>query len=111
MQASADQGLSEALEQMGRYYHVGKFVQIDINQAIIFLKEAAALNNLKAQLRLADIYLAGKGSPLDFPQLYVQLHQSVTDDKKVHKNITAKLTQLAERMPERVVNAAKSGKY
>jgi len=111
MQASADQGLSEALEQMGRYYHVGKFVQIDINQAIIFLKEAAALNNLKAQLRLADIYLAGKGSPLDFPQLYVQLHQSVTDDKKVHKNIATQLASLAEKMPERVVNAAKKGKY
>lgn len=111
MQASADQGLSEALEQMGRYYHIGKFVQIDINQAIIFLKEAAALNNLKAQLRLADIYLAGKGSPLDFPQLYVQLHQSVTDDKKVHKNIATQLASLAEKMPERVVNAAKKGKY
>jgi TPR repeat protein len=111
MQASADQGLSEALEQLGRYYHVGKFVQTDINQAIIFLKESAALNNLKAQLRLANIYLSGDGSPLDFPQLYVQLHQSVTDDKKVPKNITSTLTKLAKKMPERVVNAAKSGKY
>ncbi len=111
MQASADQGLSEALEQMGRYYHIGKFVQIDVNQAIIFLKESAALNNLKAQLRLADIYLAGDGSPLDFPQLYVQLHQSVTDDKKQHKNIAMRLAKLADKMPERVVNAAKKGKY
>ena len=111
MQASADQGLSEALEQLGRYYHVGKFVQADINQAILFLKESAALNNLKAQLRLANIYLSGDGSPLDFPQLYVQLHQSVTDDKKNHKVITSKLSKLAEKMPERVVNAAKSGKY
>lgn len=111
MQASADQGLSEALEQMGRYYHIGKFVQVDINQAIIFLKESAALNNLKAQLRLADLYLAGHGSPLDFPQLYAQLHHSVTDDKKVHKNITRHLTKLAKKMPERVVNAAKKGHY
>ncbi|WP_143764337.1 tetratricopeptide repeat protein [Cognaticolwellia mytili] len=111
MQASADQGLSEALEQMGRYYHVGKFVQVDVRQAITFLKESAALKNLKAQLRLADIYLAGEGSPLDYPQLYVQLHQSVTDDKKVHRNIAANLVKLAEKMPERVVNAAKKGKY
>lgn len=111
MHASADQGLSEALEQMGRYYHIGKFVQVDINQAIIFLKESAALNNLKAQLRLADLYLAGHGSPLDFPQLYAQLHHSVTDDKKVHKNITRHLTKLAKKMPERVVNAAKKGHY
>lgn len=111
MQASADQGLSEALEQMGRYYHVGKFMQADIRQAIIFLKESSSLKNLKAQLRLADIYLAGHGSPLDFPQLYVQLHQSVTDDKKMHKNIAMHLTKLAEKMPERVVNAAKKGRY
>ena len=111
MQASANQGLSEALEQMGRYYHVGKFVQIDISQAIIFLKESAALKNLNAQLRLANLYLAGHGSPLDFPELYAQLHQSVSDDKKVHDNIAKKLAMLAEKMPERVVNAAKSGKY
>jgi TPR repeat protein len=111
MQASADQGLSAALEQMGRYYHIGKFVQADVNQAIIFLKESAELKNLKAQLRLADLYLAGQGSPLDFPQLYVQLHQSVTDDKKEHKKIAMNLELLAEKMPERVVNAAKKGKY
>jgi TPR repeat protein len=111
MQAAADQGLSEALEQMGRYYNVGKFVQIDVNQAIIFLKEAAALNNLKAQLRLADLYQEGFGSALDFPELYYQLHQSVTDDKKTHKNIKNHLAMLATKMPERVVNAAKKGKY
>jgi TPR repeat protein len=111
MQASADQGLSEALEQMGRYYHVGKFVKVDINQAIIFLKESAALNNLRAQLRLADLYLDGHGSPLDFPQLYTQLHQSVTHDKKKRKIIAQHLAKLAQKMPERVVNAAISGKY
>jgi len=111
MQAAADQGLPEALEQMGRYYHLGKFVQVDINQAITFLKESAALNNIKAQLRLANIYLAGHGSPLDFPQLYTQLHQSVTDDKKTHNVIAQHLAKLTEKMPERVVNAAKNGKY
>jgi hypothetical protein len=35
----------------------------------------------------------------------------VTDDKKVHKNIAMHLAKLAEKMPERVVNAAKKGKY
>ena len=111
MQAAADQGLSEALEQMGRYYHIGKFVQVDIQQAIIFLKESAALKNLKAQLRLANIYLAGHGSPLDFPELYAQLHQSVTDDKKEHQLIASHLSKLENKLPTRVVNAAKSGKY
>jgi sodium-type polar flagellar protein MotX len=111
MRESADQGLPEALEQLGRYYHVGKFMQPDIRQAIIFLKAAAILDNLKAQIRLAEIYNAGEGSPLDFPELYAQLHHSVTDDKKTHKKIKRLLAGLAEKMPERVVNAAKEGKY
>ncbi len=111
MQLAADQGLSEGLEQMGRYYHIGKFMQVDIDQAIIYLKTAASLNNLKAQMRLADIYQQGYGSPLDFPALYSQLHHAITDDKKTHKKITQLLVHLAEKMPENVVNQAKRTIY
>lgn len=111
MKQAAEQGLPESLEQLGRYYHQGKFIQADTRQAIIFLKQAATLNNLKAQIRLAEIYNMGAGSPLDFPELYAQLHQSVTDDKKIHKQITDLLSNLAEKMPERVVTAAKNGLY
>ncbi len=111
MRAAADQGLPEALEQLGRYYHVGKFMQPDIRQAIIFLKEAASLDNLKAQIRLAELYNSGEGSPLDYPELYAQLHHSITDDKSMHKKITQLLSDLATKMPERVVDAAKKGKY
>ena len=46
MALSADQGLSEGLEQMGRYYHIGKFMQVDVTKAIVYLKAAAAMNNL-----------------------------------------------------------------
>ncbi|MDO6426275.1 tetratricopeptide repeat protein [Thalassotalea sp. 1_MG-2023] len=111
MREAADQGLPEALEQLGRYYHVGKFMQVDMRQAIIFLKEAASLQNLNAQIRLAEIYNAGNGSPLDFPELYAQLHHSVTDDKKTHKKISILLSDLANKMPTRVVDMAKQGKY
>jgi TPR repeat protein len=111
MKNAADQALPEALEQLGRYYHIGKFMQVDVGKAIFFLKEASAVNNLKAQIRLADIYAKGFGSPLDYPELYAQLHQSVTDDKKMHKKIAQLLMGLADKMPENVVNAAKKGKY
>lgn len=111
MQQSADQGLPEALEQIGRYYHIGKFMQADLRKAILYLKEAAILNNLKAQIRLAEIYNNGEGSPLDYPELYSLLHHSLTDDKKTHQKITMLLTKLAEKLPERVVEAAKKGKY
>ena len=111
MKNAADQALPEALEQLGRYYHKGKFMQADVEKAIFFLKEASAVNNLKAQIRLADIYEQGYGSPLDYPELYAQLHNSITDDKKVHKKITRLLTDLADKMPDSIVNAAKQGKF
>ncbi|MCJ8318963.1 MAG: sel1 repeat family protein [Colwellia sp.] len=111
MQLAADQGLPEGLEQLGRYYHIGKFMQVDINQAIIFLKAAASTDNLAAQMRLASIYQQGQGSPLDYPMLYSQLHHSITDDKVTHKKIAELLIALEEKMPERVVNNAKKGHY
>ncbi|RHW76927.1 tetratricopeptide repeat protein [Colwellia sp. RSH04] len=111
MKLAADQGLAEGLEQMGRYYHIGKFMQIDIDKAIVYLKTAASLNNLAAQMRLAKIYQKGYGSPLDYPALYSQLHHAVTDDKKLHKEISLLLKELATKMPEKVVIAAKRTDY
>jgi hypothetical protein len=107
MKQSANQGLPEGLEQLGRYYHVGKFMQVDTNRAIVYLREAAALGNLNAQLRLGDIFLDGHGSPLDYPELYRQLHHSLTDDKQTHRRIKSILTGLEQLMPERVVKQAK----
>lgn len=111
MRLAADQGLIEGLEQMGRYYHIGKFVQVDIAQAIVFLKAAAAMNNLAAQMRLATIYHQGYGSPLDYPELYSQLHHAITDDKATHKKIMQLKNQLATKMPDHVVNMAKKSDY
>lgn len=111
MQLAAAQGLVEALEQMGRYYHLGKFMQVDITQAIVYLKSAAAMNNLAAQMRLADIYQQGYGSPLDYPALYSQLHHAITDDKATHKKISQLKAQLAMKMPAQVIEAAKKTDY
>lgn len=111
MRLAADQGLPEGLEQLGRYYHIGKFMQVDIDQAIIFLKAAAQVNNLKAQMRLASLYKQGYGSPLDYPMLYSQLHHAITDDKSTHKKIAQLLNELAEKMPENVIVAAKRERY
>lgn len=111
MNLAADQGLSEGLEQIGRYHHLGKFMQVDMDKAIVYLKTASSLNNLKAQMRLADIYQQGYGSPLDYPALYSQLHHSLTDDKSTHKKISQLLAQLADKMPEQVIKQAKRGSY
>jgi len=111
MRLAANQGLVEGLEQLGRYYHVGKFMQVDIEKSIIFLKAAASMNNLAAQIRLATIYQQGYGSPLDYPELYSQLHHAITDDKVTHKKINKLKYQLALKMPAHVIAAAKKSEY
>ncbi|WP_057832789.1 tetratricopeptide repeat protein [Colwellia sp. TT2012] len=111
MHLAADQGLAEGLEQLGRYYHIGKFMQVDIERAIVYLKTAASLNNLAAQMRLAGLYQQDFGSPLDYPALYSQLHHSLTDDKATHKKISELLAVLASKMPDKVVEQAKNTSY
>lgn len=108
MEKAAKQGLIAALEQLGRYYHKGTLVQKDIDKAILYLREAASLGNVPAQLRVADILIAGKGSPYDFKSVYRWLHESVTADKRTHQAIAQRMEQLAELMPPSVVEEAKS---
>ncbi|OCW98624.1 tetratricopeptide repeat protein [Alishewanella sp. HH-ZS] len=103
MLQSASQGFPEGLEQIGRYYHIGRFVQPDTNKAIIYLREAAAMGNLPARLRLAEILVAGQGSPADFEQTYRWLHHSISADEATHAKINRLKKQLAEKMPARVV--------
>jgi hypothetical protein len=103
MLQAASQGLPEGLEQIGRYYHIGRFVQQDLAKAIIYLREAAAMGNLKAQLRLAEILVVGQGSPNDFEQAYRWLHHSITADQATHAKINRLKKQLADKMPARVV--------
>ncbi|HEY9044012.1 MAG TPA: tetratricopeptide repeat protein [Rheinheimera sp.] len=107
MLQAAGQGLPEGLEQVGRYYHIGRFVQPDIDKAIVYLREASALGNLNAQLRLGRILADGNGSPVDFEQTYRWLHHAVTADSAKHKQIQQVLSALAKKMPARVVASAK----
>ena len=107
MLQAAAQGLPEGLEQVGRYYHIGRFVQQDIDKAIVYLREASALGNLNAQLRYGDILARGYGSPVDFEQSYRWLHHAVTADAVKHKKIQQVLAALATKMPAKVVANAK----
>ncbi|GHG65742.1 sodium-type flagellar protein MotX [Alishewanella longhuensis] len=103
MLQAAEQGLPEGLEQVGRYYHIGRFVQKDINKAIVYLREASAVGNLNAKIRFAEILLAGQGSPTDFEQSYRWLHHAITADPAIHAKLNALKQQLAKKMPARVV--------
>lgn len=107
MHAAAVQGLPEALEQIGRYYQQGKFVQKDLTKAQHYLFEAGSMGNLNAQIRLAELLLGGSGSPVDYETVYRWLHHSVTADKNMHQRIQKALHGLAGKMPGAVLARAK----
>ncbi len=107
MRQAAEQGLPEALEQLGRYYHVGQLVQQDYDKAIIYLREAAALGNLNAQMRFVELLNQGYGSPRDFEDAYHWLFNAVTADKQTHRRITTLLSALGKKMPPSVIAKAR----
>ena len=107
MRAAADQGLPAALEQLGRYHSKGILVQQDKARAVLYLREASALGNLKAQLQLAELFLGGFGSPHDYEDTYHWLYNAITDDKKLHQRIADNLAGLEKLMHPRAVRAAK----
>ncbi len=107
MRKAAEQGLAPALEQLGRYYDLGKLVQMDKRMAITYLREASVLGNLKAQLRLVDLFNKGYGSPRDYEDAYRWLFHAAVADKKLHKRIETALALLAQKMPDSVVKRAR----
>ena len=107
MQLAAEQGLPEGLEQLGRYYHIGKFVQKNEEKAIVYLREAASLGNLKAQIRLVEIFVSGAGNPIDYEAAYRWLFHSTIADQKQHNYVSKLLAQLGEKMPPKVLRRAR----
>ncbi|WP_442863968.1 tetratricopeptide repeat protein [Alteromonas sp. ASW11-130] len=107
MSLAAQQGLPEALEQLGRYYAKGILVQEDKTRAVVFLREASALGNLKAQIQLVELFIDGHGSPYDYEDAYRWLYNAVTDDKKVHARIASYLQALEKLMHPKAVRAAR----
>ena len=107
MEDAANQGFPAALEQLGRYYAKGILVQQDKERAIVYLREAAALHNLKAQIQLVELFLAGYGSPYDYEDAYRWLYHSVTDNKEQHKKIANYLAKLEKLMHPKAVREAK----
>ena len=104
---SAKQGLVAAIEQLGRYYHIGRFVQKDLDKAHTLIYRAAELGNLNAQLRLVQMYLDGYGSPYDYENGYRWLFSAIIVDKKQHKKAEMLLADLAKLMHPKAVKRAR----
>jgi len=108
MRAAARQGQPRALEQLGRYYVQGKFVQQDIERALPLFEQSAKLGFLPAKIQWAELLVRGYGSPYDYQTAYSYLYGTVTDDAETHQTLTLLLARLENVMPERVVIAAKN---
>ncbi|WP_395345719.1 tetratricopeptide repeat protein [Ningiella sp. W23] len=104
---AADHGLPAALEQLGRYHAKGTLVQEDKQRAVVYLREASALGNLKAQLQLAELFIDGHGSPYDFEDLYHWLYNAVTNDSDMHQRIAIYMRELEYLMHPKAVRSAK----
>ncbi|CAH0534607.1 hypothetical protein VST7929_02552 [Vibrio stylophorae] len=107
IELAAQQGLPDALEQLGRYYAHGTLVQKDRERAIPYLREAASLGSVKARILLAQLLLDDVGSPLDYEDAYRWLYHTVTDDRKTHRQIAMLRNGLERRMPANIVARAK----
>ena len=107
IRAAAQQGQPRALEQLGRYYVKGQFVQQDIARGLPLLQQSAQLGFLPATLQWAQLLVQGYGSPYDYQAAYTSLYASVTGDDKTHSQVRRLLAQLAQLMPSHVVEAAK----
>lgn len=108
---SSSQGLVEAIEQLGRYYFIGRFVQKDLERAYQLTYRAAELGNINAQLRLVQMHLDGLGSPYEFENSYRLLHHSIIADEAKHKEAADLLAQLSVMMSPKSVKKAKKSDY
>jgi len=109
IEQSAKQGLLAAIEQLGRYYEKGILVQPNKTRAVVYYREAALQGLLKAQLSYIRLLLQGYGSPVDFEDAYRVLFIQIIADKKIKAQAASLLSQLANKMPERIVTRAQKG--
>lgn len=106
---AAKQGLSAAIEQLGRYYNNGTLVIKDKEKATKYFREAALQGNLPAKISYIKLLDQGYGSPLDYEDAYRALNSSIIVNPKTKKEAERLLAKLATKMPGyAIINARKN---
>ncbi|WP_152032925.1 tetratricopeptide repeat protein [Gallaecimonas mangrovi] len=103
MEKAADQGLPEALEQLGRYYATGKWVQVDMDRAMRFLRMAVREHNLRAVLRFADLSMKGYGTPEDKELALRELKNAIITDHHQWRQARNLVARLERQVPPTVL--------
>lgn len=102
LRQAAEQGLPDALEQLGRYYLEGRFVVSDQAHGLRLTRTAASLGHHRALLTLARYYADGEGSPLDYPEVYRWLHRAVFETEAERREAETLKNRLAQQLPPSV---------
>lgn len=103
IERAANQGLPEAMEQLGRYYATGKWVQTDMHRAMTLLRMATRSHNLKATLRFADLASKGYGIPEDKELALTELKNAIIPDKGKWQQAHQMVARLEKQLPPSVV--------
>ena len=104
---AAKQGLSAAIEQLGRYYNNGTLVIKDKEKATKYFREAALQGNLPAKISYIKLLDQGYGSPLDYEDAYRALNSSIIVNPKTKKEAERLLAKLATKMPGYAITNAR----
>lgn len=107
VQSAAAQGLPEANEQIGRYYAIGRFVQQDLKRAMPYLRQAAGMDNVRAQMRYVQLLIDGHGTVHDYQSAYHWLYNSLIADEETHREAARLLAELEPMMSLAMVEQAR----
>lgn len=100
MKARADEGVIDAMVQLGMSYLYGYGVDVDYVQAFIYLQDAAIKNDGQAQLHLGKMYENGwgiKADPWTAYSLYRRSYKRKTEGAR--KALSHCVDKLADGVP------------
>lgn len=100
MKAKADEGIIDAMVQLGMSYLYGYGVDVDYVQAFIYLQDAAIRNDGEAQLHLGKMYENGWGikrDPWTAYSLYRRSYKMKTEGSR--KALGNCVDKLADEIP------------
>lgn len=111
LKQAAEQGSSEAMVKVAKYYQHGRFVIQNKDRAVQYVLPAAANGNQIAALMLVRLLSEGYGSPRDYESAYRWLFNQVFSDVERKLEALKLLQGLEARMPASYVARARKASF
>ena len=81
-QKACEDGRSASCRVLGAYYEMGKVVQQDMSQALLYYERACEVGSLSGCVLLGDLYVEGNGVPKD-PAKAAQIYDGACETKEL----------------------------